>query len=56
VAHRRRGGSVMSRGDSKEERWLQEERQLNGSPSDCKTVVPASNPAPPQRTANSFSP
>jgi hypothetical protein len=34
----------------KEERWL------NGSAPDCKSVVLGSNPAPPQHTANSVSP
>ncbi len=33
-----------------------EERWLNGSAPDCKSVVLGSNPAPPQHTANSASP
>ncbi len=37
-------------GGSKEERWL------NGSAPDCKSVVLGSNPAHPQHTANSVSP
>jgi hypothetical protein len=41
---RRRGGSI------EEERWL------DGSAPDCKSVVLGSNPAPPQHTANSVSP
>ncbi len=35
---------------------FQEERWLNGSASDCKSVVLGSNPAPPQHMANSVSP
>jgi hypothetical protein len=35
---------------------IQEERWLNGSATDCKSVVLGSNPAPPQHTANSASP
>ncbi len=42
--NRRRGGSIL------EERWL------NGSAPDCKSVVLGSNPATPQHTANSVSP
>jgi hypothetical protein len=34
----------------------QEERWLNGSAPDCKSVVLGSKPAPPQQTANSVSP
>ncbi len=34
----------------------EEERWLNGSAPDCKSVVLGSNPAPPQHTANSASP
>ncbi len=34
----------------------EEERWLNGSAPDCKSVVLGSNPAPPQHTANSVSP
>jgi hypothetical protein len=41
------GGEVAQ---FKEERWL------NGSAPDCKSVVLGSNPAPPQHTANSVSP
>jgi hypothetical protein len=33
-----------------------EERWLNGSAPDCKSVVLGSNPAPPQYTANSVNP
>ena len=33
-----------------------EERWLNGSAPDCKSVVLGSNPAPPQHTANSVNP
>ncbi len=33
-----------------------EERRLNGSAPDCKSVVLGSNPAPPQHTANSVIP
>ncbi len=33
-----------------------QERWLNGSTPDCKSVVLGSNPAPPQHTANSVSP
>ncbi len=40
--------------------WVQyskeEERWLNGSAPDCKSVVLGSNPVPPQHTANSVSP
>jgi hypothetical protein len=36
--------------------YNQEERWLNGSAPDCKSVVLGSNPAPPQHTANSVSP
>jgi hypothetical protein len=32
------------------------ERWLNGSTPDCNTIVPDSNPAPSQPTANSVSP
>jgi hypothetical protein len=35
---------------------LFEERWLNGSAPDCKSVVLGSNPAPPQHTENSVSP
>jgi hypothetical protein len=35
---------------------ITEERWLNGSAPDCKSVVLGSNPAPPQHTANSVSP
>ncbi len=42
---RRKGGSMV-----------QEERWLNGSTPDCKSVVLGLNPAPPQHTANSVSP
>jgi hypothetical protein len=41
---RRRGGSM------EEERWL------NGSTTDCKSVILGSNPAPLQYMANSISP
>ncbi len=44
VQWRRRGGSM------EEERWL------NGSAPDCKSVVLSSNPAPPQHMANSVNP
>ncbi len=35
---------------------MEEERWLNGSAPDCKSVVLGSNPAPPQHTENSVSP
>jgi hypothetical protein len=35
---------------------MKEERWLNGSAPDCKSVVLGSNPAPPQHMANSVSP
>jgi hypothetical protein len=35
---------------------VQEERWLDGSAPDCKSVVLGSNPAPPQHTVNSISP
>jgi hypothetical protein len=41
---------LRRRGGSEEERWL------NGSALDCKSVVLGSNPAPPQHMANSISP
>ncbi len=63
---RRRGGSVVGgevaqwrrRGGSVEEErsLVEEESWLSGSAPDCKSVVPGSNLAPPQHTANSVSP
>jgi hypothetical protein len=47
----RRGGSMGRRGGS-----MMEERWLNGSAPDWKSVVLGSNPAPPQQMANSISP
>jgi hypothetical protein len=57
-SHSRRGGSIRRRGGSMVRRrggsMVEEERCLNGSAPDCKSV--GSNPAPPQHTANSVSP
>ncbi len=50
VLTRRRGGSTGGEVAQQEERWL------NGSAPDCKSVVLGSNPAPPQHKANSVSP
>ncbi len=41
---------------SREDCEVLEERWLNGSAPDCKSVVLGSNPAPPQHTANSVNP
>ncbi len=49
MAFRRRGGSLGGE-------VAQEEKWLNGSAPDCKSVVLGSNPAPPQHTPNSASP
>jgi hypothetical protein len=45
----------MTGGRGEVAQWL-EERWLNGSAPDCKSVVLGSNLAPPQHTANSVNP
>jgi hypothetical protein len=59
IAYRRRGGSMV--GGEVAQWWrrggsMVEERWLNGSAPDCKSVVLGSNPAPPQHMTNSISP